>query len=177
MEFQNVSAQRRSIRKYKALPVEHEKVRAVIEAATLAPSWKNSQVTRYYVAESKEAVAAVRETMSEYNRGNTANAPVLIVVAIEKNRSGFGADGKPTNELGNGWGLYDCGLQNMNLLLKAADLGLGTLVMGLRDAEKLKSIFSVPDSQIIVSVIALGYADIDPQMPPRKSVDEIAKFF
>ncbi len=177
MELQNVLEKRRSIRKYAAKPVEPEKVRAVLEAATLAPSWKNSQVTRYYVAQSEKAVAAVRETMSDYNKGNTANAPVLIVVAIEKDRSGFSPDGKPTNELGNGWGCYDCGLQSMNLVLKAADLGLGTLIMGMRDADKLRSLFSVPESQEIISVIALGYADIDPQMPPRKPLSETVKYF
>ena len=37
---------RRSIRKYQAKPVEPEKIRQMIQAAILAPSWKNSQVTR-----------------------------------------------------------------------------------------------------------------------------------
>ena len=32
--------------------------------------------------------------------------------------------GSPVNEAGDGWGYYDLGLQNDNLLLKAAELGL-----------------------------------------------------
>ena len=38
---------RRSVREYINKPVEEEKLRVMISAAQLAPSWKNSQVTRY----------------------------------------------------------------------------------------------------------------------------------
>lgn len=65
----------------------------------------------------------------------------------------------------------------MNLLLKATELGLGTLVMGIRDAGKLKEVFEIPEEEIVVSVIGVGYADVDPEMPKRKSIDETAKFY
>lgn len=74
MELEQAMENRRSIRKYEAKPVETEKIRKMIQAAGLAPSWKNSQVTRYYVAQSEEAVAKVREALPEFNRNNTENA-------------------------------------------------------------------------------------------------------
>lgn len=177
MELQNALETRRSIRKYQAKPVEPEKIRQMIQAAILAPSWKNSQVTRYYVAQSEEALQKVREALPEFNRNNTKDAPVLIVSTIVKGRSGYNVDGTASNELEDGWGCYDCGMQNMNLLLKATELGLGTLVMGIRDARKLKEVFEIPEEEIVVSVIGVGYADVDPEMPKRKSVDETAKFY
>ena len=177
MELQNALETRRSIRKYQAKPVEPEKIRQMIQAAILAPSWKNSQVTRYYVAQSEEALQKVREALPEFNRNNTKDAPVLIVSTIVKGRSGYNVDGTASNELEDGWGCYDCGMQNMNLLLKATELGLGTLVMGIRDAGKLKELFEIPEEEIVVSVIGVGYADVDPEMPKRKSVDETAKFY
>ncbi|MBM6743618.1 nitroreductase family protein [Drancourtella massiliensis] len=177
MELQNALETRRSIRKYQAKPVEPEKIRQMIQAAILAPSWKNSQVTRYYVAQSEEALQKVREALPEFNRNNTKDAPVLIVSTIVKGRSGYNVDGTASNELEDGWGCYDCGMQNMNLLLKATELGLGTLVMGIRDAGKLKEVFEIPEEEIVVSVIGVGYADVDPEMPKRKSVDETAKFY
>ena len=177
MELQNALETRRSIRKYQAKPVEPEKIRQMIQAAILAPSWKNSQVTRYYVAQSEEALQKVREALPEFNRNNTKDAPVLIVSTIVKGRSGYNVDGTASNELEDGWGCYDCGMQNMNLLLKATELGLGTLVMGIRDAGKLKEVFEIPEEEIVVSVIGVGYADADPEMPKRKSVDETAKFY
>ena len=177
MELQNALETRRSIRKYQAKPVEPEKIRQMIQAAILAPSWKNSQVTRYDVAQSEEALQKVREALPEFNRNNTKDAPVLIVSTIVKGRSGYNVDGTASNELEDGWGCYDCGMQNMNLLLKATELGLGTLVMGIRDAGKLKEVFEIPEEEIVVSVIGVGYADVDPEMPKRKSVDETAKFY
>ena len=177
MELQNALETRRSIRKYQAKPVEPEKIRQMIQAAILAPSWKNSQVTRYYVAQSEEALHKVREALPEFNRNNTKDAPVLIVSTIVKGRSGYNVDGTASNELEDGWGCYDCGMQNMNLLLKATELGLGTLVMGIRDAGKLKEVFEIPEEEIVVSVIGVGYADVDPEMPKRKSIDETAKFY
>ena len=93
MELQNALETRRSIRKYQAKPVEPEKIRQMIQAAILAPSWKNSQVTRYYVAQSEEALKKVREALPEFNRNNTKDAPVLIVSTIVKGRSGYNVDG------------------------------------------------------------------------------------
>ena len=49
MELSKVMHTRRSVREYINKPVEQEKLREVISAAQLAPSWKNSQVSRYYV--------------------------------------------------------------------------------------------------------------------------------
>lgn len=177
MELQQAMEQRRSIRKYQERPVEQEKIEELIKAASLAPSWKNSQVTRYYIAHTDETLRKVREALPEFNRKNTQNAPVLITITIVKNHSGYNPDNTPSNELGNGWGCYDCGLQSMNLLLKAQELGLATLVMGIRDAEKLKQIFQISDEEAVVSVIGVGYADISPEMPKRKPLDEIAKFY
>ena len=101
----------------------------------------------------------------------------MIVTTFIKNRAGFGRDGSSTNELENGWGIYDLGLHNQNLILKATDLGLGTLIMGIRDAKKIRDILEISDNEIIVSVIALGLPDIEPARPKRNTVAEICKFY
>ena len=102
---------------------------------------------------------------------------MLIVTTYVKNVAGFENDGTPTNELGNGWGAYDLGLQSENLVLSARARGLDTLVMGIRKADKLREELSIPEEEEVVSVISLGYRDIEPQMPKRKELSEIAKFF
>ena len=60
------------------------------------------------------------------------------------------------------WGCYDLGLQNENLILKATDLGLSTLIMGLREADRLREILNIPETETIVSVIAIGIAAEEP---------------
>lgn len=177
MELQEVIEKRRSIRKYKNQPVSHQDIETIIQAAILAPSWKNSQVTRYYVVKNEDVLKQVKLALPEFNQNNVKDAPVLIIPTIVLNRSGFERDGTPTNELANGWGYYDCGLHNMNLLLKATELGLSTLVIGIRNQEKIREILEIPQTESIVSVIALGYGDITPEMPKRKKVEDITRFF
>lgn len=130
-------------------------------------------MTRYYVTKSQEALLKVKEALPEFNQQNVEKAPVLIVSTIITNRSGFNRDGTPVNELGNGWGYYDCGMHNMCLLLQATRMGLSTLVMGIRDEVKLKENLSIPENEAVISVIAVGYGDIEPSMPQRKTVEDI----
>lgn len=178
MELTKAIEERRSIRRFKeGAKIEKAVVEEIIKAAQLAPSWKNSQTARYYVVMESEKVSQFKSAcLPEFNQKSCANAPVLIVTAFEKSISGFKLDGSEENELGDEWGAYDLGLQNQNLLLKATELGLDTLIMGIRDSQKIREMLSVPDSQQIVAVIALGERDIEPVMPKRKSIEEIAKF-
>jgi nitroreductase len=179
MEFQNVIAKRRSMRKYDvSKKVDEATVKAMIEAAILAPSWKNSQTARYYCIHSEAMVSQLKaDCLPPFNAKNAADAPVLIVTTFVKDIAGFNPKGEPINELGNGWGFYDLGLQNENLILKARELGLDTLIMGIRDADKIRAMLSISEDEIIVAVIAVGYAAQEARMPPRKSADEILKFF
>lgn len=179
MNFNEVVESRRSVRAYKAdEKVSKEMVEELIKAAQLAPTWKNSQTGRYYVVMSDEKLTKVKqECLPEFNRNNCADAPVLIVTTFVKNRAGFNREGVAENELGNEWGAYDLGLQNENLLLKARDLGLDTLVMGIRDGEKLREILNIPEEQEVVAVISVGYRNQNPDMPKRKAVEDITVFY
>ena len=144
MEFDALLEQRRSIRRYQAQPVGKEQIEQMIEAAIQAPTWKNSQTGRYHVVMSQPLLDQLKEQgLARFNAENTHDAPVLIVTTFVKDRSGFEKNGQPSNELGNGWGCYDLGLQNMNLLLKAEELGLSTLVMGIRDAEAIRRLLGI----------------------------------
>lgn len=178
MEFQNLIEARRSIRKYRAGEVlSQDTVLEMIKAASEAPSWKNSQTGRYHCVLSEEMISKVRcEGLLSANVTKAENA-ALIVTTFVRDRAGFQKDGTPDNELGNGWGCYDLGLQNENLILKATELGLSTLIMGIRDAEKIREILSIPQEEIIVSVIAVGIADEEPARPRRREPEDIAKFY
>ena len=175
MELQTCIEQRRSVRKYKNQSVPRELIREIIRAATFAPSWKNSQVSRYYVAEgdTKKELATY---LGEFNGRNVQNAPVLIVSTVVDKRSGFTRAGEYETHLKDGFQYYDCGMQSMNLCLKAHELGLATLVMGIYDEAAIRKLFAIDESQIIVAVTAVGYADGETSMPKRKSVDDITVF-
>lgn len=177
MELQELMQRRRSVRSFQeGRTVERSVVEEILKGAQLAPTWKNSQTGRYYVVDTPEKLAGVKKTcLPEFNQKNCANAPVLIVTAYVRDVSGH-TEGKPDNELGNGWSAYDLGLQNAYLVLKACDLGLDTLIMGIRDAQSLRQQLHIPEREEIVSVIALGYREGAPVFKPRKELGEIAVF-
>lgn len=177
MEFQKVIESRRTVRKYSA-GVTKEQMEELLRAAQEAPSWKNSQTGRYYCVLSEEMVDKIRtECLPDAGNAGKSEHASLIITTFVHDRAGFQKDGSADNELGNGWGCYDLGLQNENLILKAADLGLSTLIMGLREADKLREILNIPETETIVSVIAVGQAAEEPIRPHRKEIEEIAKFF
>lgn len=178
VSFDDVVASRRSVRSFDASKsISETEVRTLIATAQEAPSWTNSQPSRYYVALSEEKTDAVREAIGDWNRKSTEGAQVFILSTFVKGLSGFRKSGEPVDEAGNGWGAYDNGLSNAFLVLKAREMGFDTLIMGGRDADDLRSVFGVPEGETIMAVIALGYRAADPQRPARKPLDEIVKFF
>ena len=56
-------------------------------------------------------------------------------------------------------------------------MGFDTLIMGMRDADKLRELFSIPENEAVMAVISLGYRAEDPKRPTHRSLDEIVKFF
>lgn len=179
MEFTQLVETRRSIRAYKeGTEVSQETVLAILKIAQQAPSWKNSQTARYYAVLTPEKVAEIKaECLPEFNQNSCKDAPALIITTFEKKRAGFDREGNADNELGDEWGAYDLGLQNENMILRAKELGLDTLIMGIRNGEKLREKLGIPESQEVVAVIALGYGAAEADMPKRKPVEDIVKFF
>ena len=174
--FDEVLTSRRSIRAYDATKkISEAEVRELLVATQEAPSWANQQPTKYYVAISEEKLKAVQDMVGG-NKESIKDAPVLIVSTFERGKSGF-FQGNQTNEIGDGWGAYDNGLSNCYLILKARAMGFDTLIMGMRDADALRSLFSIPESETVMAVISLGYKAQEPREPQHRALDEIVKFF
>lgn len=100
----------------------------------------NRTLLLYY---GRKECGTVQTGMSAGNECRKCENAVLLVSTFVHNRAGFQKDGTADNEIGNGWGCYDLGLQNENLILKAEELGYGTLIMGIRDADKIREFCSV----------------------------------
>ena len=169
MEFTKLLEERRSIRAFD--PEKHvtaEQIQEIVQAAIQAPSWKNSQTTRYYALVTPEKVEEFSaKCLPEFNQKSSKGA-ALVVTAFVKDRSG---------EVGNGWGYYDLGLHDENLILRARELGLDTLIMGIRDEKAIREALSIPENELLGAVIAVGYRAINPDKPKRKTVDDILKLF
>ena len=177
MEFQKVLETRRTVRKYSA-GVTREQMEELLRAAQEAPSWKNSQTGRYYCVLSEEMVNKIRmECLPDAGNAGKSEHAALIITTFVHDRAGFQKDGTADNEVGNGWGYYDLGLHDENLILRARELGLDTLIMGIRDEKAIREALSIPENELLGAVIAVGYRAINPDKPKRKTVDDILKLF
>ena len=174
--FDEVLTSRRSIRSYDATKtISEAEVRTLMEAVQEAPSWANQQPSKYYVAMTPEKVAAVQDLVGG-NKQRIQGAPVLIVSTFERGKSGF-FNGNATNEVGDGWGAYDNGLSNCHLILQARAMGFDTLIMGMRESDKLRALFNIPENETVMAVIALGYRKNQPVQPRHRPLDDVVKFF
>lgn len=177
MDFSTLVQERRSIRSYQpSNALSRSTLDEIMKTALQAPSWKNTQTGRYYVASSEEMIAHVKSCLPLFNQKSTQNAVAYLVTTYEKGNSGF-TKGEPDNELGDKWGAYDLGLQNAYLILKAKELGLDSLIMGLRDSDLLRKVFDIPDTEEVGPVIALGYREGDALLRRRKEVEDITKIY
>ena len=175
MDFKELLKERRSVRQYADTVVPVEDVEAILEDTRMAPSWKNNQESRYYIALSREMIEKVYDALPAFNQKSTKNAAYVVATYV-KRLSGF-SNGVPVDDLGDKWGVYDAGLHNAYFILSAKDRGYDTLIMGLRDADIIREQLQIPENEQIMSVIAIGKKAKERKERPRKEFDEVVKFF
>jgi nitroreductase len=182
MDALEAISSRRSIRKYKADPVDDKTLEIILDAARLAPSWANTQCWRFIVVRNKETQSKLADTIRPnpnlgVNPSLNAirNAPVVIVACAKKEESGF-FNGKTATDKGEYWFMFDVALAMENLMIAANALGLGTVQVGLFNTPEVTEIMGVPDDHHVVEMCALGYPEKQPGPRPRKELEEIVYY-
>ena len=146
MDFQALSAARYSLRKFDARPVEPEKLNLILEAGRNAPTAHNNQPQRIFVLRTPESL--------EKADGCTAahfHPPVILVVAYDGSVSWKReTDGKDHGEI-------DAAIAVTQMMLQAADLGLGTTYVGMFEPDKLLAAFPEMAGTFPIAMLPLGY--------------------
>ena len=137
---------RRSCRAYKPQQITDAELDAVLEAGSLAPTACNLQPQRIYILQSDAALSAIR--------GITPcafNAPVVLLVC--------GDTGESWNNpySGHDAAEMDATIAATHMMLKAAELGLGTNWVCFFDHAKVKEAFSLPQGVEPYCLLPLGY--------------------
>lgn len=146
MEFTQVINNRFSCKKYDGRPVERDALQAILEAGRVAPTAKNLQEQRIYVAESAEALAKIdAATPCRYNAGT------VLVVAFDKNNV-FTYPGEKRNS-----GLEDATIVATHMILAAANEGVDSCWLNLFDPDKLAAALGLPENEEILMLLDLGY--------------------
>ena len=179
MDFMECVSGRRSVRKYKAEKIPENVLQKIITAASFSPSWKNSQTVRYIIIEDEALKNELAQTCVldfKLNHDNIISAPALILVTTVSNRCGYEKDGSFSTSKGTHWESFDAGIAVQTLCLAAHAEGLGTVIMGIFNEDKIIKTAKIPDTQKLSAIVAIGYPDETPPMPKRKGVEELLEF-
>ena len=180
METIKCITDRRSIRKFRREKVDCKVVKEIVAAAAFAPSWKNTQITRYVVVENeadKKKIAEECVLGFTFNAKTIEGAPQLVAVTYVAGRSGFEKDGSYSTSKEDRWEHFDAGIATQTFCLAAYEKGVGTVILGIFDEEKVAHAISLPDGQRVAALIAMGYAEGEvPAAPRRKEVEELVRF-
>ena len=111
-----------------------------------------------------------------YNSNIIRQIPMLVAVTFIKGRSGFERDGSYSTKKGDRWQMFDVGVACQSFCLAAKEQGLGTVIMGIFDEEKITELLEIPPERELAALIAVGWPDDDPQAPKRKAVTDLLEY-
>ncbi len=160
---------RKSIRKYENRPIPQKIIDELLAAARLAPSAKNVQSHRYFVVNNPEIKNQLIQP-GVFKQSFVNDAPLIIVCCADPSQypTSTDVDDRPEN-----YALIDLSIAASFLVLRATELGLGTVFVAWIYRDKIKEILNIPKNYIIPFVIPIGYPAEDPTRKPRKNIDEI----
>lgn len=157
---------RYSARKYTDKKISENQLFQVLEAARIAPTWKNSQCFEIIVVDDEKTKAAIGEIVN-YNPSESAyhKASHLLIFVADPEKSGM-RDGKP-------YYMVDTAIAFEHSVLCATSLGLDTCWVGVFPEDALKAKLNIPNHLRIVALTPLGYADETYKQRPRRDLEAI----
>ena len=173
LRFSDLAKLRQSDRKYKNQSVEKEKLIQCLETARISPSANNSQPWKFVGIDDLEKKEQIAEcTIGLGMNKFTHQCPVLVAVVLEQQNfmSTVGSMIKNKN-----YSLFDIGIAVNQFCLQAADLGLGTCIIGWFDEKKIKKILGVKRRRIPL-LISVGYPDAPTREKVRKPLDVMSSW-
>ena len=161
MELKEVLLKRRSVRKFTEENVSDEQINELLHAAMSGPSACNKTPWEFYIVRNTEKLSDVKKS-SLFAR---FNSPLVIVVA--------GNTARALPEPITDYWIQDCSAAIENILLRATDLGLGTVWCGAyphkRVEGNLQAALEMPAEHIPLGIIHIGYPAEAPE--PRDQYD------
>lgn len=189
---------RRSIRRFLSRVVEADVIRAVLQAATWAPSAHHRQPWRFVVlstAQSRQSLANAMsidfrrdlqsdglpfekvEAQVERSRLRIMEAPVAILLCLDSSLGDVYPDARRL-QAETLMGVQSVAMAGENLLLAAHSLGLGGvwICAPLFAQETVRRVLNLPGEWLPQGLVLMGYPAKIPELRPRRSVEESAVF-
>lgn len=165
METWDAITARRNVRAFADRPIPDADLDRVLEAGRIAPSSQNNQPWDFVVVTDRKMLGELSRVWR--GGGHIANAAAAIALVIpdeeephvrERNR-------------------FDLGQATVQMMIVAADLGIGSGHSAVGDQDLARSVLQVPQDKLVAFVIDLGYPADRPLRPgtrlQRRPFDEV----
>lgn len=167
-DFFETVRHRHSIRKFRDdLPVEAEKLHAILEMACAAPSAGDLQSYRIYVVQ--DTVKRELVSRASMNQSFIAEAPVSLIFCSDPQR----AAGKYAERGEQLYALQDATIAAAYAQLAIVAAGLGSTWVGQFDETTLKASLGLEPGLEPVAILCVGYPAELPAETPRRHLSEV----
>ena len=167
-DFFETVRHRHSIRKFRNdIPVEPEKLHAILEMACAAPSAGDLQSYRIYVV--RDEVQRGLVSNAAMNQSFIAEAPVSLIFCCDPLRAAhkYGERGEKL------YALQDATIAASYAQLAIVATGLGSTWVGQFDEARLKCSLEIEAGLEPVAILCVGYPAELPEETPRRHLDEV----
>jgi nitroreductase len=154
METWDAIRARRNVRQYTDQPIARDDLERICEAGRRAPSAGNGQPWDFVVVTDRAQLIELAKVWEPGGRHIAQSAATIALVARE-----------PEDERQRGLMLYDFGQATANMMLAAADLGIGSGHSAVADQQQAQRVLGFPDGYLAVYLIGLGYPADRPLRP------------
>ena len=166
METWDAISSRRNVRDYRDEPLPDDALERILEAGWRAPSSRNWQPWDFVVVTDREQLQRLSQVWQ--GGGHIARAAAAVGLVIDD----F-APGSREREIA----LYDLGQASLQMMVTAADLGVGSGHSAVGDHDLARQVLGLPDGKILQYVIDFGYPGDRPlkpiRSPNRRPFDEV----
>lgn len=167
---------RRSVRKYKTDPIPEEILHSLMEATRCTSSWHDTQCWEVIVVKDSQLKSELVKALPRDNLAlsSMTEAPAILIFCAKDEVSGFDEAQPAVSRSGRL--LFDAGLAVENLCLAAYSLGLGTVIVGLFDHQKVAELLRVPENIDVIAMVPLGFPAAEGNIMRRKNVSEFTSY-
>ena len=161
---------RRSIRKYKDKQVPWDNIVTILQAGKYAPSAGNIQNWKFIVVKNDAKRVSISKACLQQDWMEIAPIHIVVVAEPLKAERYYGTRGARL------YTIQGCAAAMENMLLTAHSLGLGSCWVGAFDEHEIWRLLGLPEESSIQGIITIGYADENPEPPPKHRIEHIIFF-
>lgn len=157
MEFDKVLENRHSVRDYEDRPVTDNALGEILLAAESAPLAGNIQNCKLILVKNPRIIKEIAFASLKQNWMEKSKADIILC-----------SDNKDLEKLyqdkSDFYAVQNSSLVAENIMLKAADLGIGTCFISGFNEPQIKRVLRIPKEIKIHSIITLGYGKSEPSL-------------